>query len=251
MTESEELAGSDRLRSNRWIVLALGLNAWIVINLWPLVFSANRQAWQSYLLPLSPVLLLLATRGMRRRPTAARWILLAFFPISLIASVAVRSEIDNQLAFTPVVLLFAALSLIAYFAFVADALSAHVPYRHCDYKPLALPGTPPVQPARVRLRRTIIALALLGALCIAAAGPALSGFRGLRRDWGDASMQAGLLVTLAASTLAIAVLLSFLGPVLKAFDGRRPARSEATRKLISALILSLFGFLTFYLLQTR
>jgi len=251
MTESEALAGSYRLRSNQWIVLALGLNAWVVIDVWPLAFPANQQAWQSYLLLLSPTLLLLATRGMRRRPSAARWILLALFPVSLIAPVVVRSEIDNQLAFTPVVLLFAVLSLVAYFAFIADALSVHVPYRHCDYKSLALPGTPTIQPARVWLRRTIVGLALLGSLCVVATGPAFSGFRGLKRDWGDASMQAGLLITLVASTLAIAVLLSFLGPALKAFDGRRPARAQAARKLISALILSLFGLLTFYLLHTR
>jgi hypothetical protein len=251
MTISKGITAPDRLRANQWIVLTLGLNAWIVIDLWPAAFSANPQVWESYLLPLSPVLLILATRGMQRRPTIARWILLALFPLSLLVPVVLRSEIDNQLAFTPVVLLFAALSLIAYIALTADALAGHVRYRQSDYKPLAVPGTPANRPARVRLRRSVIALALIGTFCIAASGPALGGFKDLKRYWGEASTEGGLFVTLVSSTLAVAVLLSFLGPVLKADDGHRPAQSERKRKLISALILSLFGFLTFYLLQTR
>ncbi len=251
MTVSEGITPSNRLRANQWIVLALGLNVWIVINLWPVAFSANPQAWENYLLPLSPMLLLLGTRSMQRRTTAARWILLTLFPISLIGPVVLRSEIDNQLAFTPVVLLFAALSLSAYIALTADALSGHVHFRQSDYKPLLVPETPANQPVRVRLRRSVIALALMGTFCIAASGPALGGFKQLKRDWGDAFMQAGLIVTLVASTLAVTVLLSFLSPVLKAGDGHRPTWSERKRKLISALILSVVGFLTFYLLQTR
>jgi len=251
VTESETSVAPDRSRANQWIVVVLGLNAWIVINLWPVVFSANTQLWESYLLPTSPALLLIAIRNMQSRPIAARWILLAFFPISLIVPVVLRSEIDNQLAFTPVVLLFAALSLTAYFALTADALSSHVRYRQSDYKPLGLPDTPINQPPRVRLRRSVVAIAFLGAFCIAAAGPALGGFRELKRHWGDASSQAGLLITLVASTLAVAVFLSFLAPVLKAGNARRPERLEGKRRLISALVLSLLGFLTFYLLRTH
>ncbi|MBN1655056.1 MAG: hypothetical protein JXA30_14905 [Deltaproteobacteria bacterium] len=252
MTDIEGRSQLDRSRINQWGIFILGLNVWLVANLWPIGFSTGEGAWwESYALGFPPFFLALGLWLIGRRNELAQGVLLALFPITLITPVALRSESDNQLDYAPFVLFFAVISLVAYAAFTADSFVYLRPRRHSEHQPLAFSNLSADNKARRRLRNTVSALTLFGAFCILCAAVSLNGFTQLYRDWGNAALQAGLLTTLFASALAVAVILNFFFRVLKSGDDYSPVRSEWRRRLISALVLSVIGFLTYYLTQTH
>jgi hypothetical protein len=237
--------------ADHWSIVALGLNVWIVTFVWPISLSTDSSLWERLLLPLPPALLLLGIYWTRSRKVLAPRLLLAAFPISTLAPIALRFEERNQLDYTPVVLLFASISLAAYIAFTASASSRAGHVRECEYKPLPLFASTTDKPSRSRLRQAIVTLTIIGAFCIAVIGPSAGGLKGLKRDWGRTAMQGGLFTAVVALSLATAVVVLFLGPVLRAGEDRQPTKAKWRRKLVSALILSLIGYLTYYLTQMR
>jgi len=233
-----------------WATLVSGLNAWLVIAAWPILFvdavTTGVAAAASLPLPLLAAGVLLP----RRAPATAPWLLLFAFPCSLFGAVALYPEAVEQRAFTPPALVVAVLSMLLYGASAAWAASRTAPVRRSESRALDLISPSSGRPLNPRLRRLVIALALAGAFAIAVVAPTLGGLASLQRDWGEAATRGAVFTAVVGATLASVVVAVFLGPALRA-DYRRATLSRRARRIrvASMLFLSLLGALTYLVIR--
>jgi hypothetical protein len=220
---------------------ASGLNAWLVIAVWPLFFG-DAVTPTAIAVTSAPLLLLAAGLWTARR-NASPWLLLLAFPWVLFAASALHPATALHRALTPIPLLAAVLSITLYGACAAWATTRPAaPPRQGDSSPLGHPSSPSVRPANPVLRRLVIAIALSGALAIALVAPVVGGRAALERDWGEAAARGAVLTAVVAATVGSVVIAVFLGPALRA-DDRRPRRSRRARRtqVVVMLLLTLLG----------
>ncbi len=239
------------MRADLWVTSVLGVNAWLVIVLWPLAFEASPGLFDIALLLPPLVLLAAGVWQLRSRlpkgKLTAQWLLLAAFPVSVVAVVASRPEPLNQTAHTPLALLLGVVSLAAYGAGSASATARSRVLRHGDHQPLATAWQPDPLP-RPWLRGFVMAVTLVGALCIAVLAPSWNGFQALESAWGKAAREGGVLTAVVAAILATTVVVVFLGPALRKEPARVRSAPERRRKVASLLLLSVVGGLTYWVI---
>lgn len=249
LTERESLSGIIQTNEDRWSILLLSLNVWLVVVLWPLIVVEGSSPL-SIILSIAPLgINLFGIHLMGRGNDKAQWILLAAFPIGISAAVASRPESINQQTFTPLVLVFAVVSLSAYGVFTASALTRQHRRFRVNYKPLQEYPWRPAKPHRQWLRYSVIAIVLVGILFISVIGTSSGGYSPLKNAWANAAPQGGLFTSLIGMALSVAVMVFFLGPVLRSNPEPPLSRKFQFRRIISSLILSVIGVLTYLLTQ--
>lgn len=255
---SAELTGAPRSGRERWAVAVLGLNAWGVALVWPLLAAdegAPLPLWPTAA-ALAPLLLGVALQpyleqraGWLRSLPAA--LLLSVFPAALALVFASRPEPLLQHALPPAALVLSWAALCAYGASAVAACRepAHeLPARSEDLQ--ASPWDAEVQ-ERSRLQPFAIALCAAGAMAIALLAPSLGGFRELTVAWGEAARAGGVLTAVVGVALGAAVLAVFLGSALRAEPGTRrsPPSGEVPLRVTWFLFLALLSFVTYFVVQ--
>ncbi len=225
--------------------LVLGLNAWLVLAVLPMLFAEPRTtasfAWLA--LPIAP--LVLGVGVLERSQRVGGWILLGGFPTLLAAIVAVMPRLVVQDAYSTVGLVLGALSLVGYGAGAAFAAMRPTELRPTSRRPLGS-----VSPMREPITRTWARRLLLGAgglagLVLAVVAPSLGGMRAYEQVWGRAAPEASVLTAVVGGALGTATLAMFVGPALRAPRTRPPSRRTADRRVV-ALLFSVAVSVAFY-----
>ena len=231
---SVELTGAApaaRSHRERWAALVLGLNAWGVALVWPLLLEAERgDGW------------------LRSLPAA---LLLSVFPAALALVFASRSEALLQHALPPMALVLSWAALCAYGASavaVCREPASELPARSGELQ--ASPWDAEV-PERSRLQPFAIALCAAGATAIALLAPSLGGFRELSVAWGESARAGGVLTAVVGVALGAAVLAVFLGSALRAEPASRQSAppGEVPLRVSWFLFLALLSFVTYFIVQ--
>ena len=258
---SVELTGAApaaRSHRERWAALVLGLNAWGVALVWPLLLAdegAPQPLWPTAA-ALAPLLLGIGLqpyleRGdgwLRSLPAA---LLLSVFPAALALVFASRSEALLQHALPPMALVLSWAALCAYGASavaVCREPASELPARSGELQ--ASPWDAEV-PERSRLQPFAIALCAAGATAIALLAPSLGGFRELSVAWGESARAGGVLTAVVGVALGAAVLAVFLGSALRAEPASRQSAppGEVPLRVSWFLFLALLSFVTYFIVQ--
>jgi hypothetical protein len=226
-------------------VVVLGLNAWATLLFLPAVLggliSPFRAAW--LVLPLVPLLLgalvLDAARG------AARWVLLGAFPAVSAGVLAGLPSIARQGPQGVLATSVGVLSLVAFGAVAAHAVSRPDGTRAAQLRPLGSVSPIEEHAGRRRLRRTVLVIASLGALGLVLVAPMIGG-RAAYAAWGEAATEALVLTTVVATALATAVATLFVGPALRATREPPPTWRRVRRRVV-ALVATFAVGLAVYL----
>jgi hypothetical protein len=214
------------------IVLALGVNLWIVTDALPLLLAAKDEPhWLWLLLLSSPALIALAA-GAWLRSAAALFVIVPLFIVvpSCLAGAEASARVLPMLALVP-----QALSLAAYLLAVAHALSTDAP---ADVPPSATrrlrqDPLPERWKRRLRVYRGLAATAIGFPLVLIAAidlSPELT--RQLSSSFGPHAPRMQALITVAAALLSVGVWRAYLVAPLQAHlqhDRDLAAAAEADR----------------------
>jgi MFS family permease len=259
-TQAQPAPAGEGLRRDTWAVLVLGLNAWGVALVWPLLAGEEGEPqppWWPLAGSLAPLLLAgaleapLARRtGLLRTVPAA--LLLAAFPAALGFAFASRPEPLNQRAFGPLALVLLWASLCAYGTAALALCRETAPQLTARHAALGEEPWDAQVRERSPLQRLVIALCAAGAAAIALIAPSLGGYAGLTTAWGDTgAIAGGLLTAVVGAALGVAVVAVFLGSALRADAGTTPRSSAADATLRTAwfLFLALLSFVTYFVVQ--
>lgn len=234
-------------------VVVLGLNAWAVLVVIPMLLAEPRSfahvAW--LLLPL-PALLAGALAMPRSRPLAS-WVLLGGFPTLLVAVVAAMPRLVLQSAYSTVGLLIGALSLVAFGAGAAYATARPEALRPTTRRPLGS-VTPIDEPReRSRGRRLLVGAGVIGSMLVALVAPAFGGVESYGEVWGRAAPEAAVLTAVVGGALATVTMAVFVGPTLRAERGRGLSRRQVNRRILALLVSVTLGvaFYVFYVVESR
>ena len=228
-----------------------GTSAWLAAVLLPLSL-AGPDGWfppiatTASLLPLG-----LGAWALRDFRSVAPWLLLAAYPATLAAFVALLPRMTAGEPEDGFAQGIAALAVVVYGAIAAAAASRPAAIRTSTHRAL---GT--VQPVRQSPRRRTLRRALLGgggilAFAVAVAAPTWGGREGLRRAWGEAATEAGVLTAVIAGAVATIAVAAFLGPATRA--SRKPPPSRRQRQVRIALFFGVaaLGSLVYWIVRAR
>lgn len=195
---------------------------------------------------------------LERWPTRAGWILLAGYPISVGAAIAVRSHAQRTGVGVPnamgpetgLGLLFTAASMMIFCAFVAKILS--------KAKFRLIVQTSSLENERFReshfhrrdiFQRLLLGVGCLGSLALALVAPIAGSDVRVREAWGPSAAGAQLLATIVGGILSISVLALFIGPNLRADRSPKPTSTELWRRAILFSLAAGFGIFTYLVLR--
>ncbi len=221
----------DTTRRDVTRIALLGLNAWAVALAIPVLHAAGGSTAARVAALLGPLVALalgvLALRGGHRAAPSA---LLVGFPTALALALGTRAELHGADGHTPLTLVAATLSFVAWGAAAARAVGRPPRTRVATREPLgpraeAVPGSG----RRTAARRALLGITALGALAIVSVAPTLTGGGDAERAWGDAAAEGALLATVTGGALATLVLALFVGPALRAPRGPRGTRPSLLR----------------------
>lgn len=227
-------------------VMVLGLNAWTVMLLLPMILASPRSA--TAILWLVPPLLPL-TAGIaalpRSRPLSA-WLLLGGFPIAVVAIMAALPALVVDSPFSTPGVALGALCLCAFGA--AAALSAGRPrqLRETSTRPLTSVAPTQEHTGRRWVRRAVLFVTTAGAAALAWLAPAVGDRTGYQAAWGDTAREAATLTAVVGGALAVSIVALFVGPSLRA-SRTRPPSSRRVRRRVGWLLLSVAIGAAFYL----
>lgn len=239
----------ERIPLNAW-VLALGLLAWASAALLPSLHRGSSLSGTALaLLPLGPLLLALGLWLARTRATAAPYVLLCGYPISLALS---ASRLDHDLAlatFSPLILGFSLLSLASYLAVASVLCALPEVARSVDHKPLG--EIPPVdlETRRQAIGKLTLTVVAAGALGLVSWGSWASPAH-FREMWGRAAPEGASLTALGAG-IAGALALSLVGPGLRAERGPKPIKEQRLHRVVWLVLVALSGLVVYGLLRGR
>ncbi len=245
-----------RAQRDTWAVVVLGLNAWGVALVWPLLLAddeAPEPLWPT-LAALAPLLLgALLQPHVEQRADRLRGLpaalLLAVFPAALALVFASRPEALLQRALPPPALVLAWAALCAYGAsalFACRAPASDLPARSGELQ--ASPWDAEVR-ERSPLQPLAIALCAAGGAAIALLAPTLGGYEQLAGAWGAAVRAGGVLTAVVGVALGAAVIAVFLGTALRADPSPSPPPGELPIRVSWFLFLALLSFVTYYIVQ--
>lgn len=221
---------------SRWGALRvgiLGLNAWTVALLIPTLHVGVGTTLET-LLAISPLIALgLGVYWLDQRRAWARWALLGAVGPALCLAIALRDELVAREAFDPAGMLLAAVSLLAYLAAAAHALTRPRAPRESSVHPLRT-KEPVAEPAPRRwLRRALLGTASMGALAIAVLAPAWAERSARVEAWGDAADDGAVLTAIVAAISAAVALGAVIGPGLRADRKPRDPAKDRRRFALS------------------
>ena len=242
-------------RSERGLLLALGLNAWVICLLLPWLHIGFGEWGQIEpgladpllagllealfcALPLGALAAGMVT--VDKRVEVARLSLLVAFPVLLGAVLASREALIGREAYSPLGILLGGLSLLAFLALAARAVARPRELRPSVHKPRRYPEE------RSSRRAARLGIALLigwaaGGVALIAVAPHLGGLRALEAAWGsEAAAEGGVVATVLAILLASGTVAGILGPGLRAQRSEEPKKVRLRRRLI-ALTISAFA----------
>jgi hypothetical protein len=225
-------------RKDRLRLAVLGVNAWLVVLVIPSVHAGVVSAIDLVTFG-APLALLVAGILLLRgdEPRFARWSLLAAFPAAVGALIATKPGLVELDAYGVFGASAGALSLVAFVATAARAVSRGGRTMTSETQPL-VGKEPVVEPAQRRwMRRALLALATLGVFALAVVIPAWPDRRERMASWGEASADGAVLATLVSALVAAVALGTLVGPGLRA---ERPTRDEPVlrrRRLAVAVLL--------------
>lgn len=225
--------------ADAWRVGLLGLNAWVVIVLFPSVRVGAEGPLQVALAALALAVLAgglwLLVRGRRE---LARWILLGATPPALALPIALRPALVEREVLDPPTLLLAVVSMIAWLAATTHAVAR--PTRVKPALAQVLVGKEPVsEPAARRwTRRALLAITSLGAFAIAVLAPAWTDRSARLEAWGEAADDGAVLTSVAAAIAGALVLGVVVGPGLRAERARSRDAARRRRRLALALLVA-------------
>ncbi len=222
--------------SERWRVGLLGVNAWVVVVLAPLVHvDAGAASLALALLPLAALGYGVLMLG--RRLEHARWALLLGVPLCTGGVLALAPALTEHDAYGAAGLVLAAASLVAFVAASASAVGREHGTTPATSQPLA-GKEPVVEPsARRVLRRALLGVAAAGGIAIAVLAPALADRRERVDTWGDAADDASALTAVVAAVVAAIALGTIIGPALRAVRARSEGAQRSRRRLATAMLI--------------
>jgi hypothetical protein len=215
---SRETSPRDEAQADAVTVGLLGLNVWAIALAIPALGATHTASIGFVSGLLGPLVALgLALAALRARHPAARLTTLAGFPTALALGVGARPELQFGEGHTPLTMVLAAASFVAWSAAAARALGRPARGRTATTQPLGPHGEPSAERRRrTRARRVLLTVTSLGALALVALAPALRDRGEWERVWGEAAPEGALLTTVAGGALATLVLGALVGPALRA-----------------------------------
>lgn len=232
-------AGSAAPRAERVRLGLLGVNAWLVTLLVP-VLADGWGSLGSRVGAAAPFLaLVLGLLWLPRHPDRARWALLAGFVPLLGLGLVLRPNALVPGAYAAVSLSLSALSLLAYVAAAARACSRPRVSHPKEHFPIA--GRAPLAEASPSrwVRTALLGITGAGAFLAVVIVPAI----GAPNAWGDASPEGATLTTVVAALAGAIALAAVVGPGLRAERRRRARRPPLGRVVLTALALAALGAL--------
>lgn len=242
-------------RRSSLAVLVLGVNAWGIGLLWPLLAGGGDVSERVVrsLACLLPLVLGVAASELTARTSRLRalpallW--LAVYPAAFAAELASRPEVHHQRIFGPFALVLLWGALCAYGAAALAACRQRSPELCAVYVPLGNEPWDAPPKERSRLQGLVIALCATGAAAIALLAPSLGGYSALREAWGDSARAGGVLAAVVGAALAVSVVAVFLGTALRAESGARTRPREAPFQTAWFLFLALLSLVTYFVVQ--
>jgi hypothetical protein len=225
-------------------LFALGTNAWLTCVGWVLI-SNDVAVWHTAaasfaLVPLWLGAVLHARTPPEHRSDSARWLLLCVFPVALAAALCLGSEATREQAHSPWSLLLAAASLLAYGAAALQA--CRTPLAILPTRSQARRSERGAAPARESAAmRAGAALLWIGAFAIAIIAPLSSDYATLQLAWGDAADAGAAFTAVVAGGIAVGLLGTELGPLLKARRARYVSTRTRRNRIAVMLFLTLCG----------
>jgi hypothetical protein len=229
-------------------LFGLGTNAWLTCVGWVLI-SNDVSVWHTSaasfaLVPLWAGAAWQARSGSERRSDAARWLLLCVFPVALAAALCLGTEAAREAAHSPLSMLLAAASLLAYGAAALQAcrtplavLPTRSQARRSDRGAAPPPESVPMRAAALLL--------WMGAFAIALVAPLSSDYESLQLAWGDAADAGAAFTAVCAGGIAVSLLGMELGPLLKARRARHVSMRTRRNRIAVMLFLTLCGGLLY------
>lgn len=227
----------------------LGLNAWALLAALPLFVGGPRElsaiAWLTAPLPF----LAAGTALIQRQREIAGWLLLGAFPASLAGVVGGLGKLTLHSPFSTTGLSIGAVSLVAFGAAAALALTRPTRLRTAVWRPLD--AVAPLEGPRVRWvgRRLLLAVTGAFALALALIAPEVGDLSGFAAAWGEAAEEAATLNAVMGGALGASLLALIVGPGLRAshrqVTRRRAGRRAAALIGLAGLALALYAFYTF------
>ena len=241
----------DPVRSDGARVMVLGMNAWLVLAVLPMMLAELKTGaavlWS--VLPLPALIAGVLVLG--RSQLVAAYVLLGGFPTLLAALLAVLPRFVVQTPYSTVGLLLGAASLVAYGAAAVFAVSRPRALRVTTHRPLG--SVAPIEEPGLVVwsRRTVLAVGAIGAIVLAVVAPVVGGMSAYEEVWGEAAPEASVLAAVVGGALGTCVIALFVGPALRTprspAPTRRQVRSRVTALLFSVAIGVLFW--VFYFTQ--
>jgi hypothetical protein len=236
----------------RWTVLLAGLNAWIVIGLWPQLFVDDAVFWSRLLLLVSLGALGAGLLTFGRNGLLSETLLLAAYPFLLITPLLVQPEQQNPFATQPFALVLAAISIIAYgssAAWLSQKSAAISPTESKPLQPIQWSTDQVATRRTLWLRRLVLFITLSGGFAIVVLAPSIGGLNTLTRDWGRAHLQGGVLTAVVATIVAISAVVAFVGPTLRSREAIPIASADRRRRILTMLFLAITGLIAFLITQ--
>jgi len=247
---------SDALDTGRRTLL-LGLNAWVIMAVWPLVVASPTSLERAAMV-LAAALPLLVLLGLPWPRRDARLDLLVacctllIFPVALVCGLATLDAARAEAVLDTGWLLIAAAALLAYgYSAAVDCSPREVP-RKVRLTPLAAADDlieAHHAPARAALRRVAIAIFLAGSVGLGLIAPSWGGVGALRSSWGGAATDAALLLSVICGALAVTTVALFMGKALRRDDGGALDRRRLPARIVRRLATALLGLLAYYALR--
>jgi hypothetical protein len=236
-------------------IAALGVNAWAVALLLPVLHGGVRDSIDATIVPL-PLLPLafgvvaIAANGSSLHRASAVGALLFAFPVALAGALAWRADLATQEAWGAIGLFVAALSTLAYGAVAAEACSRPLTLRTSSAQSLPSPLALREPLARAWLRRLSIGGTTLGALAAAVVAPALGARTALVRAWGESADEAAVLASLVGGTAAAIGIAAILGPSFRApRAAEQPGGRRTAVRIAVAAALGIAAFAGYVVLR--
>jgi hypothetical protein len=228
----------------------LGTNAWATTVGWTLLPADVRLSDAGLAASALVWLVLGAMLHLRRdgelAQTAARWLLLCIFPVSLAAALCIGSEAIRERVHTPLSMLLCSLSLLAYGVVAVIACQAPLsllsPVTHTQKRERPIAPRP-----RADFRTGVSVLMLSGALAIALFAPLMPDYTEVEAAWGDASSAGAALAAVVGGALGVSVIAVYLSALLHARAPERVYSARQRRQRIAGwLFLSLLGLVVYF-----
>jgi hypothetical protein len=248
--DNPELDGAKAIlggESHGALVLGLGINVWVTHVLLTLVSRSASPAQHvvgacALLCLLLGVAARMTIHGEQRERTA-RWLLLCVYPGTIGLALSLGSEQVRETAYTALSMPLCAASLLAYGA--AAVIACRQPSSLLASESHPLNGRESVAPVP-RLRGFVIAMVLGGGFAITVVAPLWPAYGELASAWGDAAEAGAVLTALAATAIAVSVIVVHLGAALRRAERRVDTVPKRRNRVATLLFLTVLGFVTYF-----